>query len=63
MHNIVETFSFTLPIWFYTNLRLKLTNGQRDVVPLDIVFSSFLGDLSLFFSFNSSFIPLEILVN
>ena len=58
MHHIVEMFGFTLPICFLTALSLKLTNGRKDV-PLYIPFRKFLGDLSLFYSFNLSFFPFK----
>ena len=58
MHHIAEMFGFTLPIWFRTALCLKLKNGLKDV-PLYIPFSRFLGDLSLFYSFNLSFFPFK----
>ena len=58
MHHIVEMFGFTLPICFLTALSLKLTNGQKDA-PLHIPFRKFLGDLSLFYSFNLSFFPFK----
>ena len=55
MRHIVETCGFTLRIWFLTALFLKVTNN-RENASLDIPFSSFLGDLSLFCSFNLSFL-------